>query len=85
MAKTLGKTTIERDWAVGKLKSLDSSNKRCLVDSKLKSLSLTRQCQLLGLNRSGLYYRAKGVSAYDLSLMRRIDEIYTELLPWDIE
>ena len=78
LAKTLGKTTIERDWAVGKLKSLDSSSKRGLVDSKLNNLSLTRQCQLLGLNRSGLYYRPKGISAYDLNLMRRIDEIYTE-------
>ena len=56
LAKSLGKTTVERDWAVGKLRSLDSSNKRCLVDSKLSNLSLTRQCKLLGLNRSGLYY-----------------------------
>ena len=78
LAKTLGKTTIERDWAVGKLKSLDSSSKRRLVDSKLESLSLTRQCRLLGLNRSGLYYRPRGINQYDLSLMRRIDELYTE-------
>jgi predicted nuclease with TOPRIM domain len=35
LAKTLGKTTVERDWAVGKLKSLDLSSKRVLVDSKL--------------------------------------------------
>ena len=90
LAKTLGKTTIERDWAVGKhvakrnpaakrgQKSLDSSNKRGLVDSKLESLSLTRQCHLLGLNRSSLYYRPKGISKYDPNLMRRIDEIYTK-------
>ena len=78
LAKTLGKTTIERDWAVKKLKSLDSSIKKCLVDSKLNNLSLTRQCRLLGLNRSSLYYRPKGVNKEDLALMRRIDEIYTE-------
>ncbi|TDG93405.1 transposase [Cardinium endosymbiont of Culicoides punctatus] len=30
LAKALGKTTVERDWAVGKLKSLDSSNKKVL-------------------------------------------------------
>ena len=77
LAKTLGKTTIERDWAVGKLRSLDLSNKRRLVDSKLESLSLTRQCHLLGLNRSSFYYRPKGISKYDLNLIRRIDEIYT--------
>ena len=94
LAKTLGKTTIERDCprtsscgvvvtsflgrAVGKLKSLDSSIKRGLALSKLNHLSMTRQCALLGLNRSGLYYRPRGISEYDLSLMRRIDEIYTQ-------
>ena len=78
LAKTLGKTTIERDWAVGKLKSLDLSNKQSLVDSKLKKISVTRQCRLLSINRTSLYYKPKGVNAYDLRLMRRIDEIYTE-------
>jgi len=78
LAKTLGKTTVERDWAVGKLKSLDLSSKRRLVASKLKSLSLTRQCELLGLNRSTFYYRRVPLSEYDLGLMRRIDEIYTD-------
>ncbi|MCF6206164.1 MAG: IS3 family transposase [Sulfurovum sp.] len=79
LAKTLGKTTIERDWAVGKLKSLDLSSKKSLVDSKLKDLSVTRQCQLLGLNRSTLYYRPVPISNHDLQLMRRIDAIYTDI------
>ena len=79
LAKTLGKTTVERDWAVGKLKSLDLSNKKSLVTSKLKNLSLTRQCELLGLNRSSFYYRPVPMSEYDLSIMRRIDEIYTDV------
>jgi putative transposase len=79
LAKTLGKTTVERDWAVGKLRSLDLSNKKCLVTSKLKNLSLTRQCELLGLNRSTFYYRPVPMSEYDLSIMRRIDEIYTDV------
>ena len=79
LAKTLGKTTVERDWAVGKLKSLDLSSKRVLVDSKLDRLSLTRQCQLLGLNRSSFYYRPVAMSQYDEQLVRRIDEIYTDI------
>jgi putative transposase len=36
-----------------------------------------RQCELLGLNRSSLYYGPAGESAEDLRLMRRIDEQYT--------
>jgi len=79
LAKTLGKTTIERDWAVGKLRSLDLSSKKSLVTSKLNNLSLTRQCELLGLNRSSFYYRPVPMSEYDLSMMRRIDEIYTDV------
>ena len=35
-----------------------------------------RQCELLDLSRSSLYYQPKPVSAADLSLMRRIDELH---------
>jgi hypothetical protein len=31
LAKKLGKTIVEKDWAVGKLKSLDLSTKKKLV------------------------------------------------------
>ena len=40
-------------------------------------LSLRRQCELLGINRASLYYRAVGEGAENLELMRRIDEPYT--------
>lgn len=40
-------------------------------------LPVTRQCQLLSLNRSSVYYTPKpDVSDGDLKLMRRIDEIH---------
>ena len=79
LAKKLGKTTIKRDWAVGKLKSLDLSNKKDLVDSKLTDISTTRQCELIELNRSTLYYEAKPIKDEDIKIMNRIDEIYTEI------
>jgi putative transposase len=79
LAKKLGKTTIERDWAVGKLKSLDLSNKKDLVNFKLDNLSVARQCEMIDLNRSSLYYEPKPVSDYDLKVMSRIDEIYTDI------
>ena len=76
LAKKLGKTTIERDWLEKKLNSSVSLNeKKLLVESGLK-LSMTRQCELLTLNRSTLYYEPKPVSDYDLAIMNRIDEIY---------
>jgi putative transposase len=40
------------------------------------SLPVTRQCQLLNLNRSTVYYQPMGVSDEDLQLMRLIDEIH---------
>lgn len=39
-------------------------------------LPVTRQCQLLSLSRSTVYYQPKSVSAEDLRLMRRIDEMH---------
>ena len=86
LAKTLGRTTVERDWAVGKLKSLDLSNKKSLVDSKLMTvrestpakLSKTRQCQLLRLSRASLYYKPQPMSIRDKKILDAIDEIYTD-------
>ncbi len=44
---------------------------------KAHTLSVTKQCRLLGLNRSTAYYRPKPTSAEaDLALMRRIDRIH---------
>lgn len=40
-------------------------------------ISVRRQCELLGVSRSSLYYQPAGVSAENLALMRRLDEQYT--------
>ncbi len=40
------------------------------------ALSLTRQCRLLSIGRSSLYYEPKGESAETLALMRRIDDLF---------
>jgi putative transposase len=47
------------------------------VDRAHPEISIRRQCQLLGINRSGLYYRPLGESEENLTLMRLIDEEYT--------
>ena len=38
---------------------------------------MRRQCELLGVNRSGLYYQAVGENEENLQLMRLMDEEYT--------
>lgn len=39
-------------------------------------LSLTKQCKLLGIHRSGLYYKPRGESELNLELMKLMDEQY---------
>jgi putative transposase len=51
--------------------------KRSLIEAEHPELSVRRQCELLGLNRSSLYYAPVGVTAEDLRLMRLVDEQYT--------
>lgn len=42
------------------------------------TLSVRRQCELLGLSRSGYYYEPVEVSAEELLLMKRIDALHLE-------
>jgi putative transposase len=48
-----------------------------MIDSGAQ-LTVTRQCELLGLNRTGVYYTPRPVPERDLQLMRRIDELHLE-------
>ena len=50
---------------------------RPLVDRDHPEISVRRQCALLGVNRSGLYYELVGESEENLLLMRLLDEQYT--------
>jgi len=52
--------------------------KRSLIDAEHSELSVRRQCQLLDLNRSSVYYEAAAESQENLALMRLIDEQYTK-------
>ena len=54
------------------------AQRRKMVDREHPSLSMTRQCALLGVSRSGLYYRSRGTSEEDLALMQAMDWQYLE-------
>jgi hypothetical protein len=45
---------------------------------KEHQLPITKQCHILKLSRSGVYYTPVQVSDKDRELMRTIDEIYLE-------
>ncbi len=50
--------------------------RRAVVDRRHPSLSVVRQCKLLDISRSSLYYKSIGVSHEDLTLMELIDRQY---------
>jgi len=47
-----------------------------MVQPEPQAMSVRKQCELLGVARAGLYYQPVEVSAEELALMRRIDELY---------
>ena len=55
---------------------MNPPERRRLVDRADPALSVVVQCRLLKIARSTLYYRPAAVSADDLALMRRMDELY---------
>jgi putative transposase len=47
-----------------------------MVEKQHSSLSITGQCRLLGIHRSGLYYQPCSESEETLGIMRQLDEQY---------
>jgi putative transposase len=47
-----------------------------MVQREAPELSVRRQCELLHVSRSGLYYEPEPTSPEELALMRRIDELH---------
>jgi len=48
-----------------------------LIESGHPEISTNRQCELLGISKAAYYYEPRAESAFNLALMRLIDEQYT--------
>lgn len=57
---------------------MSTTRKRQKVVQSHPGLSLTKQCKLLDIHRSGLYYKPKGESLLNLKLMKEIDRHFLE-------
>ncbi len=55
---------------------MSRQRRRGMVDREHRTLSTVRQCTLLGISRSSVYYRPRGLSRQDLAVMKRIDQQY---------
>jgi putative transposase len=53
-------------------------DRRALLDRDHADLSIRRQCDLLGIARSGVYRPPRPANDNDLGLMRRLDELFTQ-------
>jgi len=51
--------------------------RKAIITAKDETMSMRKQCQLLDVNRSGLYYKKKEESEYNRMLMNMIDEEFT--------
>ncbi|MGQ9663491.1 MAG: IS3 family transposase, partial [Kiritimatiellia bacterium] len=73
----IGRLKVELDWLKKKVLVCSTEQRRQMVELAHPAISMRRQCELLGVSRSGLYYQARGESRENLMLMRLIDEEYT--------
>lgn len=57
--------------------SFTRDERRSLIEKEHEQISVKKQCSLLGIARSSLYYQPEGISEEDRETMNLIDEIYT--------
>ena len=77
---------VSTDWAAQSGKRLSQKkitnglvgNRRQLIEPIHDQLSVSQQCELLGIPRASYYYQPVGESAENLALMVRIDKLFTD-------
>jgi putative transposase len=57
---------------------MSPAERKTLIRKEHSALSLTRQCKLLKISRSSLYYTPVGINAETLKLMNEIDRVFTK-------
>ena len=55
---------------------MSRERRREMVDRQHPELATVRQCALMGISRSSLYYRPRGSSPEDLAIMKLLDQQY---------
>jgi putative transposase len=63
----------------------DLSMRRKMLEAGHEDLSLSKQCKILALHRSGIYHKPKKEKDENLSIMRIMDEMYFETPFYGVE
>jgi putative transposase len=73
----IGRLTTKLAWLQKNLVSTLSRTERVKLIEWAGEIPIRTQAELLGLNRTSLYYQPVPVSAEELAIKHRIDELYT--------
>lgn len=78
--RQIGQLKVENEWLKKNLERLGVKEKRGLIESDNREISVRRQCELIGINRSNVYCEPVVVVVTEATvrLMNRVDEIFTE-------
>ncbi|MCB4862773.1 MULTISPECIES: IS3 family transposase [Sphingobium] len=74
----IGELTLANDFLGRRAREGRSVAERKTMIDRSHSLPLARQARELGISRGSVYYLPRPVSAADLTIMRRIDELHLE-------
>lgn len=75
----IGRLSAQLSWLKKNLVSILRRDERvALVEWNDSEFSIKTQAELLGLNRTGLYYQPAPPSKEEIALKHRLDELYTE-------
>ncbi|QLD42169.1 IS3-like element ISRj2 family transposase [Bradyrhizobium diazoefficiens] len=73
----IGELALENDFFVRRAHQGGPAERKAMID-RGHDLSIVRQAKVLKLARSTVYYEPRPVSAEDLALMRRLDELHLD-------
>ncbi|MPR11897.1 IS3 family transposase [Microvirga tunisiensis] len=74
----IGELTLANGFFRARARQSRSVAERKAMIDRCHALPLARQAAELGISRGSLYYQPQAVSAADLALMRRMDELHLE-------
>ncbi|UZQ84902.1 IS3 family transposase [Thermoclostridium stercorarium] len=78
LLKQIGQLSYEVNWLKKNLADSKSREDRMkMIDREEKKLSITKQAELLSINRTSLYYKPVPANDEEYLIKRIIDEIYT--------
>ncbi|WP_085978290.1 IS3 family transposase [Roseobacter sp. MED193] len=74
----IGQLAVENDFLSQGAEAMSLSERREMIRKDNTDLSLTRQCKLLKISRSSIYYTPVGFDQATIDLMHEIDRIFTK-------